>query len=90
MGYVKATQVLPSELLLAIQEYVEGDYLYIPRKKGNEKSWGEKSGTKYTLRIRNREIYQKYKEGKSKQDLATEYFLSIKSIERIISKEYTH
>ena len=32
MGYKKAAHVLPQHLLRAIQEYVDGEYLYIPRK----------------------------------------------------------
>ena len=41
MGYKKATKVLPQHLLRAIQEYVDGEYLYIPRKEENRKHWGE-------------------------------------------------
>ena len=44
MRYVKAQDVLPKDLLKLIQEYVDGEYLYVPRKNGNQKSWGEKSG----------------------------------------------
>ena len=32
MKYVKAQDVLPKEILKIIQEYVDGKYLYIPRK----------------------------------------------------------
>ncbi|MCF6136603.1 hypothetical protein L2716_02595 [Alkalihalobacillus berkeleyi] len=87
MGYVKANKVLPSELLHIIQEYVGGDYLYIPRKKGHEKSWGEKSGTKHSLKKRDEDIYHQYRNGKTIQQLAEEYYLSTKSIERIIYKK---
>lgn len=41
MGYKKATKVLPQHLLRAVQEYVDGEYLYIPRKEENRKHWGE-------------------------------------------------
>ena len=50
MGYVKAENVLPEEVLKLIQKYVDGEYLYIPRKKGNEMSWGEKNGTRKNLK----------------------------------------
>ena len=38
MGYKKATHVLPQHLLRAIQEYVDGEYLYIPVRKKTESS----------------------------------------------------
>lgn len=41
MNYVKAKNVLPSELLEKIQEYAAGTYLYIPQKCENRKNWGE-------------------------------------------------
>ncbi|QTC42996.1 hypothetical protein I7V34_07075 [Bacillus sp. V3] len=44
MGYKKASDVLPKELVQIIQEYIDGDYVYIPRKRGSELSWGEKMG----------------------------------------------
>ena len=33
MSYRKATDILPIEILQVIQEYVDGDYLYIPKRK---------------------------------------------------------
>ena len=60
MKYIKATDVLPVEILEIIQEYIDGEYIYIPRKCENHKSWGEKSGIKDSLEIRNKEIYRKY------------------------------
>lgn len=40
MKYKKAQNVLPEEILELIQNYVDGEYLYIPRKSKNKKSWG--------------------------------------------------
>ena len=59
MKYVKAIDVLPQEIIEIIQNYVDGEYLYIPRKNDNKKSWGEKSGIKNILKERNIEIYEK-------------------------------
>ncbi|MCJ0932061.1 hypothetical protein GLV94_19030 [Virgibacillus halodenitrificans] len=87
MGYKKASDVLPNELVLVIQKYFDGDYLYIPRKRGNELAWGEKNGTRKTINDRNQSIGTKYSNGISKEQLAAEYHLSIKSIERIIYKK---
>ena len=87
MKYIKAIDVLPKEVLEIIQEYIDGEYLYIPRKCENHKSWGEKSGIKNSLKIRNNEIYKKYLQGTPIYELTKEYFLSEKSIRRIISTE---
>ncbi len=87
MGYKKANDVLPEELVILIQKYFDGDYLYIPRKKGNELSWGEKNGTKRAIEDRNRNIQYDYINGSTKGQLAKQYHLSIKSIERIIYKQ---
>ena len=43
MGYIKAVDVLPDELLSEIQKYVDGQMLYITRKCEEHSSWGEKS-----------------------------------------------
>ena len=87
MKYIKAIDVLPKEVLEIIQEYIDGEYLYIPRKRENHKSWGEKSGIKNSLKIRNNQIYKKYRQGTTIYELSKEYFLSEKSIRRIISTE---
>lgn len=87
MSYKKAQDVLPEEILKIIQEYIDGEYIYIPRKNENHKSWGEKSGIKDSLKIRNNEIYKKYLNGNSIDELSKEYYLSEKSIRRIIGQE---
>lgn len=87
MSYKKAQDVLPEEILKIIQEYIDGEYIYIPRKNENHKSWGEKSGIKDSLKIRNNEIYKKYLNGNSVNELSKEYYLSEKSIRRIIGQE---
>ncbi|WWU64735.1 CD3324 family protein [Clostridium baratii] len=87
MSYKKAQDVLPEEILKIIQEYIDGEYIYIPRKNENYKSWGEKSGIKDSLKIRNNEIYKKYLNGATINELAQEYYLSEKSIRRIIGQE---
>lgn len=91
MGYKKATNILPQELLEKIQEYVDGEYIYIPRKEESRKEWGASTSTKQELRARNEQIYKDYLDGTSMDGLAEKYFLSLKSIQRIIGqfkKEY--
>jgi Mor family transcriptional regulator len=87
MKYAKAQDVLPEEIVKIIQEYVDGKYLYVPRKDENHKTWGEKSGIKNSLKVRNNEIYKKYIDGTTINELTHEYYLSEKSIRRIIGKE---
>lgn len=87
MKYIKAKDVLPAEIVKIIQEYIDGEYLYIPRKKENHKAWGENSGIKNSLKIRNEEIYKKHLRGSSINELSKEYYLSEKSIRRILINE---
>jgi Mor family transcriptional regulator len=86
MSYVKATDVLPEEILDLIQKYVEGEYIYIPKKECNRKAWGETTKSKKETSDRNSRIYKKYQEGVSIKALSEMYFLSPKSIQRIILK----
>lgn len=87
MRYRKATEILPEELVEAIQKYMDGGYVYIPRKEENKKKWGEETSLRVELKTRNAEIYQKYQEGFGVKALAEEYFLSEKSIQRILLAE---
>jgi Mor family transcriptional regulator len=89
LKYIKGNNVLPEEMIKAIQEYVDGEFVYIPRKNDNQKVWGEKSGTKDMLKNRNTEIFQKHNEGMSITKLAQMYYLSEQSIRRII-RDYAH
>ncbi|CAH2213553.1 hypothetical protein [Tepidibacter aestuarii] len=42
MKYIKSQNVLPEEIVKIIQEYVDGEYLYVPRKNENRKAWRDK------------------------------------------------
>ena len=87
MKYINANSVLPEKVIKTIQEYIDGECLYIPRKEGRQKAWGEKSGARANLRKRNREIFIKYGNGSNVKSLTQKYFLSEQSIRRIISQE---
>ncbi|MDU1414127.1 MAG: CD3324 family protein [Clostridium sp.] len=87
MCYVTAKQVLPIEVIEMIQNYIDGEYIYIPKKEGNKQQWGTTTNTRKELSVRNSKIYIDYKNGVSRRELAEKYFLSIKSIDRIILKE---
>ncbi len=85
MSYKKANDVLPHTLLCAIQQYIDGEYIYIPRKEGNRLSWGANTETRETLQARNREILAKRLAGCSATELAGQYFLSVKAIYKILN-----
>lgn len=87
MRYVKARDVLPKKLLLELQQYVDGAYLYVPRKQENRLSWGERTHSKAETARRNREIYLRYLEGRCPAALAGDYFLTEKTVRRIILEE---
>lgn len=84
MGYKRAEEVLPAELLEQIQEYVSGDSIYIPRRKDSRRHWGEQTGTRKELVKRNSQIKKDYAGGYTIKQLADKYFLSPKSIQRIL------
>lgn len=87
MSYIRAEEILPKELLEAVQQYVNGQSVYIPAKEKSD--WGSGTDTKQILDLRNREIFVKYLAGASVQELAAEYALSEKSIQRIIREQRT-
>ena len=55
MRYEKAQDILPSNIIEILQQYMEGGYIYIPKKEENKKSWGENTTTKEELKKRNEE-----------------------------------
>ena len=86
MRYVNAQDVLPKEVLAQISKYVDGMYIYIPRNEENRKSWGDNTRSKQETIERNAEIYAHYKAGLRVEELAGQYYLSDKSIQRIITQ----
>ncbi len=85
MSYKKAEDVLPYSLLSAVQKYIDGEYIYIPRKKDNKLPWGANTETRETLQARNREILAQRLAGCSAAELAERYFLSTKAIYKILN-----
>ena len=87
MGYIRAEEILPGEIIELIQQYVDGASIYIPRKQENRQEWGAKTSYRVELQDRNHLIYTDYLSGVSMDELAETYFLSEKSIQRIIRQE---
>lgn len=87
MGYIRAEEILPNEIIELIQQYVDGTNIYIPRKPEHRQEWGARTTYKCELRHRNQLIYQDFMSGQTVRELAERYYLSEKSIQRIIRME---
>lgn len=85
MSYRKAEEILPRELIEAIQQYVDGESIYIPSKE--KQDWGAKSDAKRFFRERNESIYEGALRGMRPLELALRYSLSEKSIQRILREQ---
>lgn len=86
MSYRKAECVLPADLVEQIQNYIDGECLYIPRKESNKRNWGDSTSIRIEMEERNHRIYLEYRAGMTTAELAERYFLSPKSIQRIVLK----
>ena len=90
MRYINATQVLPADLLEAVQTYADGIFLYIPRKAGHKRPWGTSTATRQELSQRNTRIFQEYLAGADTETLAQRFFLSPKTIGRILKEQRSY
>lgn len=84
MGYIRAEDILPLDIIKLIQIYIDGENIYIPRKESNKKEWGSGTQIRQELKKRNSLIIADYQWGYKVPYLAKKYFLSEKSIQRII------
>lgn len=85
MGYKNAVNVFPADLLEAIQQYIEGEYIYIPRKAENKKRWGEVKNSRQYIQERNEIIFSQYQDGISVENIANCNYLSPKTIYKILA-----
>ena len=86
MGYRNASDILPENLLEAIQAYIEGEIVYIP-KTSPRKDWGEGNGSQGYYRRRNVEIRKSFLVGVSMEELAVRYGLARGTIRNIIYEQ---
>ena len=86
MGYINAEEILPDEVIKIIQQYVDGANIYIPRIEGHRAGWGQINRAKEKNYARDLEIYREYRQGIKVSELADRYYLSEKSIWRILNK----
>lgn len=85
MKYKSALEILPAELIEEIQDYIQGEYLYIPRRE--KKKRDVITSYQRELQKRDANIYLKVLEGTTKKELAVKYNLSQSSIRRIVLKQ---
>lgn len=86
MEYIRA-DVFPEDLLREIQKYAQGKLVYIPKPKAAYKKWGDCSGSRELYTERNHEIKRQFQDGKSIEELAEMFYLSIESVKKIIYKK---
>lgn len=82
--YKNAKTILPECLLRELQQYVQGEIIYVPGNDTSKAGWGEANGTREKYNTRNKEIIMLYKNGVSKEAIAVKYHLSECSIKKII------
>ena len=84
MKYINENKILPDELVEELQNYIQARYIYVPAKGGQHKPWGEVSGYRRELEKRNQMIAREYGQGRSVEELADRYCLSVYAIRKII------
>ena len=84
MKYIKAQDVFPESLLLEMQKYIQGEYVYIPKSPDNHEKWGANTGSKNMIAQRNREMVQAFRAGISVSQLAELYYLAEDTIRKIV------
>ncbi len=87
MRYARAQDILPAELITQLQQYVDGAYLYVPRREESRLGWGDRTHSKEETAARNRAIFREAQRGRSAAELADDYFLTEKTIRRILREE---
>lgn len=86
MDYLNGKVIIPPELLEQLQEYVQGNLIYIPKKSEGRAGWGEKNGARTAIMGRNNSIVEAHKNGIGVPELAAMFFLSEDSIRKILRR----
>ncbi len=86
MSYKNGKDFLPPNLLKELQDHIQGELIYIPKKEKKRARWGENNGTRLIMEKRNHEIFKLYKSGSSIMELIKHFHLSEDSIRKIILK----
>ncbi|HBF37255.1 MAG TPA: hypothetical protein DDW50_08025, partial [Firmicutes bacterium] len=76
MKYKNAKNLLPDWLLSKVQDYVQGEIVYIPKPQRDRSGWGAVNGTREKYWERNHEIFNFYRNGITIHELSQKYNLS--------------
>jgi Mor family transcriptional regulator len=90
MSYKNGKDILPPSLLKQLQDYIQGEIIYIPKKEQKRAGWGENNGTRLIIERRNSEIYRMHQNGTTVVELVQQFHLSEDSIRKIITKMRLH
>ena len=82
MSHIRADQILPIDLLEALQQYAAGKTIYVPGKRKQE--WGSGTAAREFFHERNKRIFEAFQRGMSIAALSRDFYLSEKSIQRIL------
>jgi Mor family transcriptional regulator len=85
MKYKNGKDILPATLLEQLQNYVQGELVYIPRQESQRAGWGALNGTRLMIRMRNIEICRFYEDGTTISELMERYHLSEDSIRKVLN-----
>lgn len=85
MKYKNANEILPAELVEELQKYIQGEFVYIPKKDRQT----NRAVTEYRIELekRNARIYTMHLEGISNEQLAKSFSLAESSIRRILIEQ---
>ena len=83
MSYKNASEILPTHLLEELQKYAEGTVIYVP-KSSCRTGWGNESGLRKELDVRNQAIKKAFLARRPVADLAKEHHLSEAAIKKIV------
>ncbi|MDA5561243.1 CD3324 family protein [Exiguobacterium sp. MMG028] len=84
MKYVNAQHILPEHLLREVQQYVQGETLYVPTPTHTKRKWGTVNGGKQLLEERNEAIRAAFRNGERIDSLAMSYHLATHTIRKIV------
>lgn len=84
MKYLNAQVILPDALVKELQKYIQGGYIYVPVEQEQQKRWGEVSGYRQELEMRNQQMKEEYQRGLSMELLSEKHSLSLYAVRKII------
>jgi len=83
-AYCNAKEILPADLVAALQKYAAGMQLYVPCPGETRAAWGSRNGTRQDLEHRNHQIRQLYQQGVDLEEIACRFHLSRETVRKIV------